>query len=168
MRKKNAMRQNMFTQVGWLFADMFLAMTMIFLSTSTIGTYTPPQSKATPTPHQVGLDPHPQDVSMTVDMNALLNGDADSYVQQQVKAQLASYLHSHPYGKAAVVLTFGGGPQNDIDTQEAQDTNAILQHMGSQQHYVFNHSDISYNNFIDLGSDYGAIYIEIFFFLYTT
>lgn len=167
--RRRSTQRNMFTLAGWLFADMFLAMTMIFLIASAIGTYIPKTSAhtATPTPHLIGMDTTPVTVTFTIDVNGLLNNDpaVAAQVQSQVRNQLKSYLSKHVNGKAALVLTFGGGTDDEIDTTEAININTILQNMG-KQHYVFDGKDIGYYHYLDRGANFGAISIEIFFYLY--
>src|SRR5579875_3093775 len=141
MTKKYTGERNMFILSGWLFADMFLAMTMIFLASASIGKYVPSTPKA---PSITGLD-KPIYVNFTIDMNELTsnpNPDINApaiiqLVEQQVHNQLKGYLHTHPEGKAAIVNTFGGGIDDQTDTDEANHINAILRQMGYQQHYVF-------------------------------
>lgn len=165
-------QRNMFTLAGWLFADMFLALTMLFLITSAIGTYIPTKNlkaTATPTPRLVGMDTTPVTVNFTVDENGLLNNSpaAVAVVKSQVHNQLKGYLKGHPNAKAAFVSTFGGGYDDGIDTAEAKNINAILQQMGREQYYVFDRNDVIYNNYVNRSASFGAIFIQIFFFLYT-
>jgi len=161
----------MFSLAGWLFADMFLAMTMIFLIASAVGTYTPKvQGKAiTPTPRLIGMNKTPITVSFAVDSNGLLNNDPTviTQVKSEVQKQLKDYLSKHVNGKAAFVSTFGGGTDDRVDTAEADNVNAILQDMGKKQHYVFDLKDTIYNHYVDRSANFGSITIEIFFYLYT-
>jgi hypothetical protein len=162
----------MFTLAGWLFADMFLAMTMIFLIASAVGTYIPKDANAstiTPTPHLIGMDKVPITVSFSVDVNGLLSNDPTvvAQVKSQVQNQLKGYLSKHVNGKAAFVSTFGGGIDDQTDTAEASNVNMILQDMGRQQHYVFDRNDTVYNHYIDRSANFGDITIDIFFYLYT-
>jgi hypothetical protein len=160
----------MFTLAGWLFADMFLAMTMIFLFASAIGTYIPktPTHSMTPTPRLIGMDTTPVTVGFTVDVNGLLNNDPAvvAQVKSQVQNQLKPYLSKHVNGKAAFVSTFGGGTDDRIDTTEASNVNKILHDMG-KHHYVFDRSDTVYKQYVDRSAKFGAITIDIFFYLYT-
>jgi hypothetical protein len=175
MRSRPRTQRNMFALAGWLFADMFLAMTMIFLLGSTIGTHVPKVKPITPTPALIGMDKTPITVNFTVDpnfavdSNGLLNTDPGvvAQVQSEVRRQLRNYLSTHNNGKAAFVSTFGGGTDDQIDTNEANTINTILQNMGKRQHYVFDSSDTVYNHYIDRSADFGNISIDIFFYLYT-
>lgn len=169
MRPRQRTQRNMFVLAGWLFADMFLAMTMIFLLGSTVGTHIPKVKPMTPTPALIGMDKRPVTVKFTVDSNRLLNNDLRviAQVQSEVHRQLRNYLSRHINGKAAFVSTFGGGTDDWIDTNEASTINRILQDMGRRQHYVFDRSDTVYNNYIDRSDDFGYIKIDIFFYLYT-
>lgn len=179
MRSKRSMHRNMFALVGWLFADMFLAMTMIFLIASTIGTpiadasepIIPVNITITATPHLIGMDKVPVFVHFSINSDDLLADDPDPAVTRQVwsqvQNQLKGYLNKHIDGKAAFVLTFGGGRDDDLDKAEAQHVNKILQDMGRQQHYVFDRNDTVYTNYIDRSANAGDIEIEIFFYLYT-
>jgi hypothetical protein len=165
MRSRRRAQRNMFALTGWLFADLFLAMTMIFLVASAVGTYSPNNK----IPRLIGMDKMPVTVSFSIDVNAILNKDSTAViqVQSQVRNQLNDYLSEHTNGKAAFVLTFGGGADDGIDTTEAHNVNAILQEMGKQQHYVFDRDDTVYKDYIDRSASAGNITIDIFFYLYT-
>ena len=170
MRSKHRAHRNMFSLAGWLFADMFLAMTMIFLIASAVGTYIPPKvvSHVTPTPRLIGMDNNPVSVTFTVDSTGLLNNDPAvvAQVKSEVQNQLKNYMKKHVNGKAAFVSTFGGGADDGTDTQEASNINAILRDLGKQKHYVFDRGDTIYKSYVDRSDNYGFVTLEIFFYLY--
>jgi hypothetical protein len=172
VRSKRRAQRNMFSLAGWLFADMFFAMMMIFLMASAVGTYKPLVTNVaiTPTPHLIGMNKVPAIVKFSVDGYGLLNSDPTvvAQVKSQVQSQLRDYLRKHNNSKAAFVSTFGGGLDDGTDTSESNAINAILQRMGKQQHYVFDRGDTVYNAYIDRADNFGAITINVFFYLYTT
>jgi hypothetical protein len=165
MRSIRRTHRNMFALTGWLFADMFLAMTMIFLVASAIGTYV---TTTHPPPRLLGMDKTPLTVRFSVDINGVLNNDPATVaqVESQVRNQLKNYLRKHANGKAAFVFTFGGGIDENNDTMEAHNVNKILQRMG-RKHYVFDRDDIVYKDYIDHSANDGDITINIFFYLYS-
>jgi hypothetical protein len=111
---------------GWLFADLLLALAMLFLAANTFA-IKPLPPKPTPTPTQVLATPTPiplprlelkfHEFSLNVDPNGLLNNDpaAIASVKQQVKAQ--AILNGRSVG---LVIAYGGAPgDNDIGTAQA-------------------------------------------------
>src|SRR5258707_15278030 len=79
-------QQGMFiVAAGWLFADMLLALAMLFLAANTIGIHPPPLPPATtPTSKSIAATPTPTPIAhleqkfhrfmINVDANGLLNG----------------------------------------------------------------------------------------------
>jgi hypothetical protein len=160
LRRRRA-RRSTFSLVGWLFADLLLALTMIFVIISAVqGVYVPPK-KVGVTPIISALSSKPVDVMVQVDTMALLNSDpaAMASVQSQVKSQLRRYSQL----KAGMVLTFGGGPDANQDTSVAQQINAVLASLGAK-HFVFDKA--VYRSFIDLSQVAGTNLIEVYFFAY--
>lgn len=160
LRRRRAKRST-FGLVGWLFADLLLALTMIFVIVSAVqGAYTPPK-KSGATPIISALSSTPVDVTVQVDTTALLNSDpaAMASVQNQVKSQLQRYQQL----KAGMVLTFGGGPNADQDTSVAQQINSALGSLGAK-HFVFDKA--VFRSFIDLSQVSGTNLIQVYFFAY--
>ncbi len=106
--------------VGWLFADLLLALAMLFLIANTVSLPEPlTKSKATPTAHPtvespLRLEQGYHRFSILIDPHRLLNNDNSerNIVIQQVKAQV--FLHNRSVG---LVIVYGGAPTTaDIKT----------------------------------------------------
>lgn len=154
----------MFSSSGWLFADMFLALMMVFIVASTVGKYTPPQKKGigpTPTPHIVGMRPRSVDFNVTVDFDTLLFADPQA-AKKDVERQVRVHLKAYHTEKAALVLTFGCGPEDGRDTDVAKSVNDVLRSLGAR-HVIFEQA--SFSNYIDRGCNEGIVELKIFFFL---
>ncbi|GER89777.1 hypothetical protein KDW_39390 [Dictyobacter vulcani] len=66
---------------GWLFADMFIVISIIFIASTTLAA-TPPKSKAvprTPTPvvYELALKPNPIEFTVFVNADLLIAHDLD-------------------------------------------------------------------------------------------
>jgi len=112
--------------VGWLFADLLLALSMLFLLANTISLPKPPLVHAqkptakatstlkptpTPPPH---LEQNYHPFTITIDPNKLFSNDAGerNAVIQQVEAQ--QFLNNR---HAGLIVAYGGAPtDNDIGT----------------------------------------------------
>ena len=103
--------------VGWLFADLLLALAMLFLIANTLGSPIKPKLRPTPTPTVSKVTPTPtplprlelrfHEFTINVDPNGLLNNDPNAIasVKQQVKAQ--AILRGRSVG---LVIAYGGAP----------------------------------------------------------
>jgi len=107
---------------GWLFADLLLALAMLFLAANTIGIHPPPASpkatpiaRATPTPLP-SLELNYHTLTLRVDSNGLLNNSqgAINAVKRQVRTQMSPYKNR----RAGLVLAYGGA-STDSDIQRA-------------------------------------------------
>jgi hypothetical protein len=116
---------------GWLFADLFLALAIIFLSANTAGIKLQPVPTAIPTPAatpspivnptpvplpRLELDKHR--ITLTdIDTSGLLNGsqDAINNLKQQMRSQI--FLNDRTVG---LVIVYGGAP-DDSQILIAQD-----------------------------------------------
>lgn len=107
----------LFGAAGWLFADLLLALAMLFLVANSVGTYPKPAPTPTPLPTATraptpppaicGLNPHSITIMLTISNDgALRAGDsgAEAAFASEAKGQLAQYA-----GKVAgFVEVFGG------------------------------------------------------------
>lgn len=112
--------------IGWLFADMLLVLTILFLASNTfIQTHATTQVQATPSPVVTPkvsptTVPHLElkyhRIVISVDSNGLLNNNpaANNDVIRQVKGQ--SFLRGR---RAGLIIVYGGAPSdNQIGTAE--------------------------------------------------
>ncbi|HEX6796301.1 MAG TPA: hypothetical protein VF116_01155 [Ktedonobacterales bacterium] len=167
MQRRNRWRTALiFGLTGWLFADLFIALTMGFVA-NTVGyvpTPTPTNTlpptvipTATPLP---ALSLQPITLTLNVDYVGLLNSDptAIASAQQQVHAD-----HRLNCKLAGLVLTFGGAnPDTGQALQIAKviDTR-VLPGLGGQ-HYVF--IGTVYREFFTLGADPSTATVDVYVF----
>lgn len=158
--------------VGWLFADLLLALAMIFLLANTVGSSNKPKLKPTPTPTRVLPTPTPtplprlelkfHEFTINVDPNGLLNNSqsATVSVEQQVKAQ--AILRGRNVG---LVIAYGGAP-GDSQIGQAQaiagKVYGILKFLGKQG-FAFTRSSY-YNTLYDLGGSPNIVTIDVYLF----
>lgn len=166
---------------GWLFADMLLALAMLFLVSNTIGIHPPaptptptraptplaatPTRAPTPTPTPIPV-PHleqtPHRFKINVDANALLSSNRSSTnaVVLQVKTQ--SFLRGR---RAGLAIVYGGAP-DDTQIKRADDiankVYDILHNLGKSDDRFTNIA--RYDPLYLLGGDPNKVTIDIFLF----
>lgn len=167
--------------VGWLFADLLLALAMLFLVANTVPlpkkaiALTPaptliPTPTPTPTPKVAqSLDPNPLNFSLAnLDYNGLLqNPPTDSAlkaVECQVQSQTKSLVR-----RAGFVIAFGGAIASDGTTNPnegnlvAGRVEDVLRMLGKDG-YIFV-GTVYQDPYHDLGSNLGVVELQIY--LYT-
>jgi len=164
--------------IGWLFADLLLALAVLFLLTNTnmpprvrataTATATPtPTPRPSPTPKPTPV-PIPRlelkfhRITLQIDATGLLNNDpqAINNIEQQVRAQ--GILHGRSVG---LVIAYGGAPtSNDIGTADsiASKVYDILRTMGKQK-FAFTQASY-YNTLYLLGGDVNTVVLDIYLF----
>src|SRR5581483_5233108 len=119
-------KHGIFHTAGWLFADLLLALTIIFIAASATGKATPkvplsimptPTSIPTPTPTPIPtptptaikqtLDPHPLTFTINVNPFQLNSPDTITTVKGQVTQQLDQSHNGNR--KVGFVITLAGG-----------------------------------------------------------
>lgn len=131
---------------GWLFADLLLALAILFLAANTVGakpepipTPTPvvlaPTPTFTPTPmptKEPRLDFSPQRITLTgIDYNGLLSGSQQAKDDVKQKLQGQSVLQGRSVG---LTIVYGGAPDTDSIRQAIDIANkvyAILKDLGN-------------------------------------
>ena len=151
---------------GWLFADLLLALAMLFFTTSIdikpLHSVTPtPTIKVKPTvlPR---LELNHQRAVFSIDAYGLLQGDsgAVSNVKQQVRA--LSYLHNR---RAGLVIVYGSAldvTQVDTALTVAQKVYDVLRTLGKEG-FVFKQASY-YDPLYFLGRDINTVTIDIYLF----
>lgn len=159
--------------VGWLFADLLLALAMLFLAANTIGIHPPPTPPpVTPVPTRVAIRPSPTSIphleqtfhrfTINIDPNGLLSGSqsAINAVIQQVEGQL--FLKKR---RAGLAIVYGGAPDDSqIGRAEniANKVYNILHDLGKHNKTFTNISQ--YDPLYLLGGNSNTITIDIFLF----
>lgn len=166
MRRRNRWRTALiFGLTGWLFADLFIALTMGFVANivgyQSTPTPIPPTITPTVTP-QLALKLKPIHVELTIDAQGILNGDktAIASVEQQIKNNPILTCKS-----AGLVLTFGGAPTASdtgtaLDIAKAIDSK-VFKDLGNQN-FVF--YTTVYRDFFNLGGSPNKIAADVYIF----
>lgn len=121
---KDNLKRSFTLSAGWLFADLLLALAMLFLTANTIGIQLPPTpppatptAVITPTPPPLPrLELNFNEIRVTIDPTGLLNNSASAVnaVKQQIRRQAT--LHGRSVG---LVVAYGGAP-DDSQIPKAQ------------------------------------------------
>ena|SRR3989442_8866259 len=122
---------------GWLFADLLLALAVIFLSANTVGVKpgaiptSIPTSTARPSPTRTVATPTPLPrlelskyrINLTIDSNGLLNGSPSAINDLKQKIQGQAVLQGRTAG---LVIVYGGAPDvTQVSRAEAVATKVI-------------------------------------------
>src|SRR5258708_6616040 len=166
MRQRNGQNRNMLLLSGWLFADLFLVLVVVFLATNVFDIRSLPSQvvKPTPTPTLPRLELHKDRFYIQVDPNGLRNNSPGTInsVKQQVADQ--AFLRGRSVGLAIVY----GGALNDGQIGTALDiatrVYAILTDMGkSQAHSTFSRASF-YDPLYVFGANLSTVAIDIYLF----
>lgn len=169
-----------FGSVGWLFADLMLALAVAFLVATTVGEPPPPRPDPTPTttrtpapsptptptptttrPAEPALDLRPIRIVLRVDRDALLSDDprAIASVRRQLRDdRRLSGRH------AGLVLLFGGNqnlPAGQGTRVAEKVANAVMKDLG-RQGFVFRNT--VYRPFFDLSEPASQVQADIYVF----
>lgn len=163
MLNNNHPRHNMFSIAGWLFADMLLAIMMIFIVASTTSVTILPKTNPTPTPKVLlRLELKFHRFSLHVDPNGLLKNapSAIADVKSQVKSQ--AFLKGRSVG---LVIVYCGAPGDaDIVTALtiADKVYAVLLSLGKHG-FAFSRASV-YDPLYIFGGDLATVTIDVFLF----
>lgn len=172
MDKRGKNRDNSSITVGWLFADLLLALAMIFLIANTINSAPKVVAKVkptptitpTPTPTPIPrLETHYKRIIIQIDANGLLQGDENAVNQAKQEIRSQQVLQRHNVG---LVIVYGGAPTvNDITSAKAIASKMydIMRSLG-KEHFAFSKASY-YDPVYDLGTDTNEITIDIFLFV---
>lgn len=172
-------RNSFITSAGWLFADMLLALTMLFLVANTIAVKPLPtraKGKITPTATKVSITPTPtptptplprlelnfHEFTINVDPQGLLNNSqsAINSVKQQVKAQPVVRGRS-----VGLVIAYGGAPDDSQISRAQAIAGKVYNALKSfgKQDSVFGRASY-YNTLYLLGGNPNKVTLDIYLF----
>jgi len=161
-RRSHSRMRDLVSLSGWLFADLMLALAMLFFSTSIIAKPTPPPPPSpTPTP-KPALELSQNRITISIDPYGILNDspDAISNVETQIQGQQVLQNRS-----AGLVIVYGGAP-GTAEIRTAQDIArkiyGILGQLG-QQGFVFSHA-VYYDPLYTLGGNMYEVTLDIYLF----
>ena len=164
---------------GWLFADLLLALAILFLAANTVGakpepipTPTPivlaPTPTFTPTPmptKEPRLDFSPQRITLTgIDYNGLLSGSQQAKDDVKQKLQGQSVLQN---GSVGLAIVYDGAP-SDGDIRQADSVDGkiydVLKELGGEG-FAFQRSSY-YDKYplYTLGVDPSSVTIDVYLF----
>ena len=151
----------LFVIAGWLFADLFVGTSVLFLVGNSVAEPTPtaivsPTATFTPTPipTPVGIDPNDVDIVLSVANPGTFAEDASQQSQflQNLQAELSARQLTSRH--AALILTFSG--QNK---QLADAVNDLLRQTGGQ------FSGTAFRGLFNLEQPTSYLELDIFFFV---
>lgn len=158
--------------VGWLFADLLLALAMIFLIANTTNSAPKVVAKVKPTPTPTltlsptpipRLETHYKRIIIQVDTNGLLQGDKDTINQVKQQIRWRKILQGHDVG---LVIAYGGAPTvDDIETAKtiASKMYDVMRSLG-KEHFAFGKASY-YDPVYNLGASIDEITIDVFLFI---
>lgn len=164
--------QPLMLMAGWLFADLLLALGMLFLVGNTVGIIKPPPTPTPTTPPTptimptatpiLRLETRPDVIYLTTDTAGLLSGSSSA------RQSLINGIKGHHelQGKRAglVIVSVGAPTASDTGTAKAvgQKVDAILQQLGNA-HFVF--VETSYHDpLFLLGQSASLVKIEVYLY----
>lgn len=159
----------LFGATGWLFADLLLALAMIFLLAESNGQYTPsppPPPVCTPAPTNIpAFDPHDIELNVPIDYTGILNNDPKAVADAQ------SYVRSHiPNGatkRAGLVLLYGGASGYSISRAVHLASvfySEVLQGMGNKGFVFYPVGKVVHKEYHDLSTPPSIMQVDIFVF----
>ena len=174
--RKPRLRDTVFTS-GWLFADLLLALAVIFLAANTIGVRLPLTPTPTPKPTAIAkkgptptptpeprLDFNPQPIQLKgVNWNGLLNDSSQAINDFKGMVESQSILKGRRVG---LTLVSGGAPtDNDIPQAQniADKVISILEDLGKQGFPPFKDASY-YKPLYRLPSDPSIVEIDVYLF----
>jgi len=167
-QKRNRWQQNIFALGGWLFADLLLVLTLIFLATSAPWQIAQggPTVTVTPTPVLCGLDSQFQEVTVTV---------SDPYgLRRQTRSAFASFARdlqrsalSKSKGRVAgLVEVFGGNPNSVGDgTNFAKGAIAAMK-TETHSHFIFSPQTAFFKPLWTGGASFNQLVIYVFYYAF--
>jgi len=160
---KHDLKRSFNLSAGWLFADLLLALAMLFLAANTIGIKPPPAPPSTPTPTPLPrLELNFHEVRITVDPDGLLNNvqGAVNAVKQQVRMQ--AILQGRSVGLA---IAYVGAP-NDSQIAKAVAVAGkvyeVLKSLG-REGFAFTRASY-YSRLFILGESPTSVVLDIYLF----
>ena len=173
-RQKQARRDPgnlVFGNIGWLFADLMLALAIAFLVAETVGQpplpRTTPSSSPFPSPSvstsrspEPVLELKPVKIELTIEWQSLLAKNRRTTESLERRIRKDSHLVDR---RAGLVLTFGGarGGDDDRAIMIAEQVNRVLGKLG-REGFVFRNT--VYRRFLDLSAAPSRLLIEVYLF----
>jgi hypothetical protein len=167
---RKGLSANLFASTGWLFADLFIALAMVFLVANTVATIPPPVVERAPAPTPIltptpipprALDLNPVSITLTVNVSALLAGNSTEVASIQRQVRAVPQLRGRSAGLA---LTFGGAQGGNTSKAlqiAAKIDTAVLSALGAQG---FDFQNTVYREFINLSNPPDTVQIDIYVF----
>ena len=168
-RGREDLKKTFMGSAGWLFADLLLALAMLFLVANTISLTKPPivhaqtKHKATPKPTTpLRLEQHYHRIFITIDRNNLLNNDPNerNIIIQQVKAQ--KFLRNR---QAGLIIAYNGAQNTDDIGTATSVANTVYSILLAQGKHDPTFAKVSqYDALYVLGGNTTLVTLDIFLF----
>lgn len=145
-RHRRSGQRSLFSIAGWLFADLLLALAVIFISANTIGAKPPVLARLTPTPVPTAtpvpiatpvLELRYLRLSLPVDPDGLLAGKPAATKQLKDEVKHQSKLQGR---SAGLVIVYGGAPTVGMIPRAediARKVMSVLRSLGRDDQFVF-------------------------------
>jgi hypothetical protein len=143
--RRSELSQSLFGSAGWLFADLMVALAMLFLVANTVGFITPskpkpPRSRIVHTPHHSpqGLDPNYLSFRVAVTPESVQAAGTAAIAQllSGVNHQLA--IHNASGREVGFVIVLAAGPDDPVGQNQAiQTANNIVTVLRKQDRPAF-------------------------------
>ncbi|GHO65065.1 hypothetical protein KSC_039570 [Ktedonobacter sp. SOSP1-52] len=160
--------------VGWLFADLLLALAMIFLIANTnitplkasIRPKPTPSPTATPSPTPIPiprLELQPHRFTINIDANGYLSNNADAINNAKKQIRSQGFLKGRSVG---LVIAYGGAPTTDnipMALDIAAKTYDVCKSIG-KDHFAFENASYYTEKLYRLGDSPNTVTIDVFLF----
>jgi len=161
-RQYNRWRQNMFALGGWLFADLLLVLTLIFLATSA-----PWQMQGngltTPTPIICGIKSDSQEVTITVSDPFGLRNQTSAAFASFANDLRQSDLQKNKTQIAGLVEVFGGSGDVNDGTNFAAGAIAAMK-TETHSHFIFSPRTVFFKPLWTGGANDNQLVIYVFYY----
>ena len=177
---RNELKSSLIIPVGWLFADLLLALAMLFLVANTIGDSTKAKSIPTPTPvPKPTVTPTPSPIAnllildstrvtfiiQSINPDLLSQGDTGAINDLENKLRDAIKQKHLQARRAGIAIAYGGADdfsQEDRGASVAAEVYKVLGMLGRQA-FVFCHT-IYYDPLFTRNHPHDTVVIDIYFF----
>lgn len=173
-RMTDDLRGSFMASVGWLFADLLLVLTMLFLVSNAFRFQTPlspsPTPSTPPTPNPLAnvliLEPNRVTLTLTnIDPDKLSAGKQDAITDLKRKIREQIIQKGLQYRRAGIEIAYGGADnfdQEDRGVSVATEVYNVLDMLG-QERFVFCHT-LHYDSLFTRLHPHDTVVIDLYLF----
>lgn len=155
----------MFALGGWLFADLLLVLTLIFLATSTPWQTAQGKGSITPTPINCGIDGNFQEVTVTVSDPYGLRAETSGAFASFASDLRRSDLRKNQNRIAGLVEVFGGSQDVNDGTNFAAGAIAAMK-TETHGHFLFSPQTAFFKPLWTGGANFNQVVIFVFYYVF--